>query len=988
MRRKVRPSAVMSWFAACVAVLALGAGTLRAANLWLDFNKDALGEAPKGGASSGAVKIVQHPMKTTGDQSVGFVWDKASDRPASPGRSPALPWRSPELAISPEDHKLPSRGILRYDMLIGRHGAGMEMVGLSDRNRVMFKFLIDAQGRAWTVGADQKRNQILCVSAPPDTNHWYNVCVRYDLSTRLFNVILDSYWPSSDTASATVASDENLDRIAFRGVGDGPGEYYLDSVRLLANEDDAVGSDGSTLPLGCCSRKIKWETPLLADPAPLSAMIVYPSGAPGGQALGERVRAAVKARGGKDIPCVSDKVVIDQATWLVREEFLGRPIIAMGNIADNKAIYALSTRFLTLANHKWPGGDKFCVRSILEPFRADVNWIVVEASTPDGLGAGVDALCRRISTQTGATVGQGRPALGGDSANLRPGAAPPDLAMKYFRELGSVKGDWAEAPFKMTGMDFSKSIDEIKEQIKTKFGPSARIAPGDLYPGDAWTWLGGASPDAAKFAAGVLLMQLERDKHFLLIGHYNYDQCIKAWQLCFTSGAIDEATMNRAEAAMVRTAGNPAYTPNDWFSDAVRADRGRVMSYDTGRHWLATASNYCCGSDYVLSHCRLNPVTRAIIEDYHLAYQTAAKRITDTYRPRVETSEIGDCNAMILNFMALTGNMSYMRQGTLSRAAEFYLAMNNNLGGYVGEGAYIGSGLGANLPGKIVVGAAAYYTGDPQFQWLFRHLAGTEWCCTAGINPVFDDEAPEAFPHRYFGLTVLPFDPNNYRTMTVPGVMPEEWNLTFTRPLTEPIESLFDAATFRDGFTPQTAFLTMYGSQCSQIMLANTVPQYTDLGQTLLYCSTQFQDRWCRNAALASNGLPCQPTSGCIKNAAVSSPVVSAISSTDPFNGNARATRTIVHVPGHYFVVFDRFKATADDDYTFAARWRSPYPAAMEGATWVEQAPDGVRLRLMSADPCGPGALRQRLAGKHAGGFRRRVPALHSHAAQAGPFES
>ena len=197
---------------------------------------------------------------------------------------------------------------------------------------------------------------------------------------------------------------------------------------------------------------------------------------------------------------------------------------------------------------------------------------------------------------------------------------------------------------------------------------------------------------------------------------------------------------------------------------------------------------------------------------------------------------------------------------------------------------------------------------------------------------------------------MLPFDPNNYRTLTVPGQLPEEWRIAFTRPLTEPIESLYDAATFRDGFTPETAFLTLYGSQCSQIMLANTVPQYTDLGQTLLFCGTQFQDRWCRNAALASNGLPCRPAAACIRQAAVSGQAVSAISSTDPANGNTRATRTIVHRAGHYFVVFDRFKALSDDDYTFAARWRSPYPAAMEGDTWVEQAPDGVRLRLQSAD--------------------------------------
>ena len=172
----------------------LGLASAQAANLSIDFNHDAIGQPPPEGQCIGGVKIVQHPMKQGGDLSVELAWKEAKDKP--------------QMTLTPEDHKLPLRGILRLDMLISKHGGSLEIAGLSNRGRTMFRFLIDGEGRAWTIGADESRNQILCVAAPPELEHWYNVCVTYDLPSRLFNVVLDNFWKSPDTSCKVIVADE------------------------------------------------------------------------------------------------------------------------------------------------------------------------------------------------------------------------------------------------------------------------------------------------------------------------------------------------------------------------------------------------------------------------------------------------------------------------------------------------------------------------------------------------------------------------------------------------------------------------------------------------------------------------------------------------------------------------------------------------------------------------------------------------------------
>ena len=44
-------------------------------------------------------------------------------------------------------------------------------------------------------------------------------------------------------------------------------------------------------------------------------------------------------------------------------------------------MHALGTRYLLQSNRSFPGGDRYLIRTIFEPFVADVNIIALEAST-------------------------------------------------------------------------------------------------------------------------------------------------------------------------------------------------------------------------------------------------------------------------------------------------------------------------------------------------------------------------------------------------------------------------------------------------------------------------------------------------------------------------------------------------------------------------------------------------------------------------------
>ncbi|MBT7302248.1 MAG: hypothetical protein HN849_22155, partial [Victivallales bacterium] len=603
-------------------------------------------------------------------------------------------------------------------------------------------------------------------------------------------------------------------------------------------------------------------------------------------------------------------------------------MIVLGNAVDSRAIYALSTRFPARSNHVWPGGDRFCNRAVLEPFRRNVNHILLEASTLAGLKAAVDSFGARIASLEGEKP-----------------------AVPYFRDLGAATGEWKEKPFKRSGLDLSKSLADIKEQILEKYGKTTIVRPGGVYCYPAWDWQNGYSIEAAKYASAVLLILLDRygpDRFYN--GHYNFDRAFKAWQICFTSGAVPERVINRVEATMVQQA---AY-PRDYHASSLRTHDGKRIARHADRHMISSLSNYLCGTDYVLSHCRLNPMTEAMISEYDRAYRRIARRFIDSFRCNNVTSESGDSAVCVLNMMALTGNLEYVRGGALGRAVENLVASVNNFGNYTGEGPYIGSyTLTSRCTGRSLANAAAFYYRDPRYRWVARHVKA-QACCVAHENAVFEQAGAEQHPDQYLGVRALPFDARIFRALETPEPLPGNWGGMKCVPTGLPAEDLFDRAFFRDSFEPQDAFLGLMGTQLTsshQMLHSNAIIQYTDLGKILLYTHAQLTDGWVRNTLSASNGRPAKPTFACLRKALINSEDVSAISSVCPNNGNTEWTRTLIHRRGHYFVALDRADALDEGDYTFTCRWRTLFPQQLRDGICTVDAGDGVALNISSADP-------------------------------------
>jgi hypothetical protein len=883
----------------------------RADNIQLDFDHDVAGSPPQGVFSSGItspasyVRVEHHDQRQPGDLSVVFRWSTDA----------AVP---PRLTVGSKETPFPDIGSLSFDFVVDKHGGPFHIVGESAQGKELFHILANRMGQlaVRTENGDSPFADFII-------GQWYLVRLTYNVDEGVYAVILDNYFTSGDVETTKLGKDDAFARIVCYGEEGGPSSYGLDTISLVSRQQAPSPGGQTDLPLGTLARRIERHTVLAPEDKYRRAIIVYPSGMNGGAAAALELRDRIQAKTGRTLACLSDQVVIDTSTWLVRDKYLGRPMIVLGNAVDNKVLYAVATKFLAMSNRSWPGGDKFCNRSILEPFRSDVNLILLEASTIEGLRAAVASFGRRLN-----------------------GLSDTDLSVPYFRALGAAAGEWKEKTFARSGLDLSRPIADIKEQIIQKHGKTAPIRGGGLYFYPIWEWLSGSSIEAAKYAAAVLMLQQDRFGDEQLGGHYNFDRTFKAWQLCMTSGVLDDDQINWIESIMAKAAADP----RDYYAYGFRSHNGKRICRGANRHTHSSLSNYACCSDYVLTHCRLNGITRKAVESFDDAYRRIAKRFTDSFRDNNDTSEVGDSTVAMINLMALTGNMDYVRNGTLADSVLALVCQLNNLGYYTAQSPYIGNGLMNVPPGRSVLAAAAFYLRDPQFQWLARNLRLAA-CRTSHENPVYVDDVPEEYPTRFLGLSVVPFDKRIYRTFETPDYL--AWGEPLCEPSGIPYEQLFDCAVFRDGFEPDTAFLLLMSTQLTNghaLNHSNAIIQYTDLGKILLYTSSCLVEKWARNVVAISNGRPSRATFGCVKKAAVNSDRVSAISSVNPLSGNSEWTRTMVHRRGHFFVVIDQMKALVDDEFSFSARWRTYYPQTLEpsGVCRVE-AGDGVQMRIIGA---------------------------------------
>ena len=706
-------------------------------------------------------------------------------------------------------------------------------------------------------------------------------------------------------------------------------------------------------------RPISYATPL-APKDGAKAVIVYGKNAPWTQTAATAVQKAIQDWSGVRLELADDRTVTSEETWLLTDAYRKTPMIVLGNAQDNRVMHALGTRYLLQSNRTWPGGDRFIVRTVFEPFVADVNYIVLEASTAAGLDAAAVKLGEMLKTfpKDPPTIPQTRVvASGKDKWQVTPSYwnAPPDLA---------GKGD----------LSVSRLASLYKDKPVSAGWESVRGTKYEGFPSELYTYMLGGQQRAAgdtptttviepgtlKAMAAMSLLGLRAvgGRTHLPWDHYGASTFICGLRGLFQTGVLSEKEFNEFESAMTHSGANPDHYFYDHIDNADLMTGGPVG----GRHEESCQFLTLLTRDYVAGHCRMDDRTRKEI----LRRQDGAHKTTAlwerSFRNDVETSCLGEDTTLAFYCMLHQGIMENVRNGSLRRSADMYLMSTDNVPSSWGPGCYVGPGSGfSNGPGGMtvswlggsLVAAAAFYYEDPQYRWFLRRCPlpmGSEGAHHYPMHSTTDLAGEAAEPTRYYGVHALPYDERLYETLKHPVAWARDNPGVRLPP--EPYEKAADRVAFRDGFTPDDPYLFLASSQDvnrTYPAQSNAIARMTDLGDIWLYTNTTGTSTWSRNVVSLSNGKEYLTRAACTVEAIGNLGEISAVSSKDTGVGGADWTRTIVHWKGHYFAVLDRMEAQQDDQFAFVCRWRTPHPAAMENGLWSATAPSGNRLRVQNA---------------------------------------
>jgi hypothetical protein len=705
-------------------------------------------------------------------------------------------------------------------------------------------------------------------------------------------------------------------------------------------------------------RPINYATPL-APSSGAKAVIVYGTNAPWTRKAATALQQAVQAWSGVTLELADDRTVTSEETWLLADAYRKTPMVVLGSAQDNRVIHALGTRYLAQSNRTWPGGDRFVLRTVFEPFVADVNYIVLEASGEAGLDGAVAQFGELLKTFPGT----------------------PTATIPYTRVVAGVKDQWStEGGWWKPPQEWSSLLDRSASQLALAFRGEPVLAGDDFAKaglgGEIYYYtLGGIAerPPEVRPTVNLTPGMLRAMAAMYLLGyravggrthrpfdHYGAMNSILGARCFLQAGFLTEQEVNEFENAFTLSAADP----NEYIYNHIGAGNGVVGGAWGGRHCLSCLLITVYTLDYVLGHCRMDDRTRKEVERRYEGARKTTERYVRSYRDNGDDSCLGEDTLLQVYCLLHQGLMENVRNGNLRRSADLYVLTTDNLhvpGQWPYYGCYAGlsgfssgpGGMTSTMVGRGLLDAAAFYTDDPQYRWLARNWLGPKWTVPATVMNIHLAPAGEAVkPTMYDGVRALPYDERLY------GVLEDREShgraQVNCRLPAEPFERAVDRVAFRDGMDPQDAYLFLAASQDinrDYPAQNNSIARYTDLGELWLFHNTTSNTTWARNVVSLSNGGSYLPRASCLLEALANLGEVSLVASREPSVAGADWTRTIVHWRGHYFAVLDRMEAQAEDQFAFVCRWRSPQSAALAEGIWTATAPNGSALRIQNPEP-------------------------------------
>ncbi|MBM3474464.1 MAG: hypothetical protein FJX75_14465 [Armatimonadetes bacterium] len=314
----------------------------------------------------------------------------------------------------------------------------------------------------------------------------------------------------------------------------------------------AIGSGMSVLLVaageGLCAAAQTLE--LVRDGQPTAAIVAAPDLAGPAAALRDGLRQTL----GVEFTVVAPDEVMAGKDWRLNDDWLDRPLILVGNVANNRAMFVLFSQFLEGANGVYPGPGRYSLRVLFQPFRRGVHMLSVGASDPAGLDAGGARLVKLAGEQRG--------------------VFPPLV------EIGDATGPTSQ-PSAFSG-DFITAVSLWYWQGDRGAGQRAR----EVLVAEA------AKPDLWGFREG---------------GHYDWERHYRPLRQLLASGLLSDSERQQVEAHLV----DIALRSTDWAGlSALRAAPG-AMTNLMSRHPISGLIGHFIIYEYLANVAELPPEQQA-----------------------------------------------------------------------------------------------------------------------------------------------------------------------------------------------------------------------------------------------------------------------------------------------------------------------------------------------------------------------------------------
>ena len=368
------------------------------------------------------------------------------------------------------------------------------------------------------------------------------------------------------------------------------------------------------------------------------------------------MQKAIEDWSGVKLDLADDRTVTSDETWLLTDACRKTPLIALGNARDNRVMHALGTRYLLQSNRTWPGGDRFVIRSIFEPFAADVNYVVLEASTAAGLDGAVAKF----------------------AAMLKGLRKDETATLPRFRDIGFAKDAWGDDPSPWTPPTeyraAGRSIPEIalaaaKSSLKLNSFETVGQLDNLLRPyvcggrfGNGEAKLSSLPPDQVRMAAAMLLNVGRADGGRIIPVDYGATAEILAIRSLMQTGILNEKELNEFENCLVSSAAFPNY----YMYDHIGSDSGYINELG-GRHSASALLSTVILLDYVRTHCRMDDKTRKEIERRADGARKTTAHFVRSFRDNVDEVCLGETNMLYFYAMLHQGMPDWVRSGNLRR---------------------------------------------------------------------------------------------------------------------------------------------------------------------------------------------------------------------------------------------------------------------------------------------------------------------------------